>query len=73
VETAIETNAKYNFIRELQQKAGSQPGEILPLIPFTKDPLLPPVPPPDTSRDNNVDATEKPKSGPADAPQKPQQ
>jgi general secretion pathway protein D len=44
--TAYETGAKYNFIRELQQKSGNNPGEILPLIPFNKDPLLPPVPPP---------------------------
>jgi general secretion pathway protein D len=44
--TAYETDAKYNFIRDLQQKAGSNPGEILPLIPFNKDPVLPPLPPP---------------------------
>ncbi|MEO8016663.1 MAG: type II secretion system secretin GspD [Pseudomonadota bacterium] len=42
--TAYETGDKYNFIRDLQRKAGSNAGEILPLIPFNKDPLLPPVP-----------------------------
>jgi general secretion pathway protein D len=59
VQTAIETNAKYNFIRELQKKAGTNPGEILPLIPFNKDPLLPPVPSPDTTRDKGS-AVERP-------------
>jgi len=46
VDTAIATDAKYNFIRDMQQKAGSNPGEILPLIPFNKDPQLPVIPPP---------------------------
>jgi general secretion pathway protein D len=46
VTTAFETDAKYNFIRDLQKKAGMNPGEILPLIPFNKDPSLPPLPPP---------------------------
>ena len=46
VQTAISTEAKYNFIRQLQKEAASQPGEILPLIPFNKDPQLPPIPPP---------------------------
>jgi general secretion pathway protein D len=73
VQTAYETNAKYNFIREQQKKAGMNPGEVLPLIPFNKDPLLPPVPPPDASRDKDPAATEKPPSGPADQPTKPQQ
>jgi hypothetical protein len=73
VQTAIETNAKYNFIREQQRKAGANPGEILPLIPFNKDPLLPPMPPPDTARDKGTDATVKPPSGPADVPAKPKQ
>jgi general secretion pathway protein D len=45
VATAYETGAKYNFIRDQQVKAGSNPGEILPLIPFNKDPVLPPLPP----------------------------
>jgi general secretion pathway protein D len=46
VDTAIATDAKYNFIRDMQQKAGANPGEILPLIPFNKDPQLPVLPPP---------------------------
>jgi general secretion pathway protein D len=44
--TALETGAKYNFIRDEQRKAGQQPGEVLPLIPFNKDPQLPPIPSP---------------------------
>jgi general secretion pathway protein D len=71
MQTAYETNAKYNFIREQQRKAGLNPGEILPLIPFNKDPLLPPLPPPETARDKDPTATAKPPSGPADAPTKP--
>jgi hypothetical protein len=46
VATAVATDAKYNFIRQLQKEAGSNPGELLPLIPFNKDPQLPPIPPP---------------------------
>ena len=46
IATAIATDAKYNFIRQQQMEAGSQPGEVLPLIPFNKDPQLPPIPPP---------------------------
>ena len=46
VATAFATDAKYNFMRQLQKEAGSQPGEILPLIPFNKDPQLPEIPPP---------------------------
>jgi general secretion pathway protein D len=45
VAAAIATDAKYNFIRQIQKEAGSQPGEILPLIPFNKDPMLPELPP----------------------------
>ncbi len=46
VDTAVATDAKYNFIRQQQKEAGATPGEILPLIPFNKDPELPPIPPP---------------------------
>jgi general secretion pathway protein D len=70
VATAIATDAKYNFIREQQQKAGANPGEILPLIPFNKDPLLPPIPSPDAARDKGS-AAEKPAEPPAEAPPKP--
>jgi general secretion pathway protein D len=49
VATAVATDAKYNFIRQMQKEAGSNPGEILPLIPFNKDPQLPEIPPPNTA------------------------
>jgi general secretion pathway protein D len=68
--TAIETNSKYNFIRDQQQKAGANPGEILPLIPFNKDPLLPPVPPPEATQDKGT-AAEKPAEPAATPPPKP--
>lgn len=44
--TAIETNAKYNFIREEQRAAGRPKSEVLPLLPFSKEPRLPPLPSP---------------------------
>ncbi|HTU68447.1 MAG TPA: type II secretion system secretin GspD [Steroidobacteraceae bacterium] len=65
LQTAIETGAKYNYMREQQKKAGANPGEILPLIPFNKDPLLPPVPPPDAASDKGT-AADKPAEAPVD-------
>ncbi len=44
--TAIATDAKYNYIRNEQIKAGRPKTEVLPLIPFSKEPRLPPIPPP---------------------------
>jgi general secretion pathway protein D len=46
VQTAIETGAKYNYIRDEQRAAGRSKGEVLPLLPFTKEPVLPPIPTP---------------------------
>jgi general secretion pathway protein D len=78
VTTAFETNAKYNFIRDQQRKAGANPGEILPLIPFNKDPVLPELPPIDPTKPGGrgsetppaPSVSDKPPSGPADgAPQ----
>jgi general secretion pathway protein D len=79
VATAIATDAKYNFIRDMQQKAGKNLGEILPLIPFDKDPKLPPIPPPDPNRPGGrgsetpppPSVSDKPPSGPADQPAPP--
>ncbi|HEX6637734.1 MAG TPA: hypothetical protein VF033_08775, partial [Steroidobacteraceae bacterium] len=48
-DTAIVTDAKYNFMRQLQKEASSQKGEVLPLIPFNKDPQLSPLPPSPTA------------------------
>ncbi len=65
--TAIATGEKYNFIREEQRKAGRDRTEILPLIPFNKDPLLPPIPSPLPPREPQ--ATPPPASPtPADPP-----
>jgi general secretion pathway protein D len=45
VQSAIETNAKYNMLRDLQQKMGlRQDRELIELLPGTA-PLLPPAPP----------------------------
>jgi general secretion pathway protein D len=44
--TAIETNSKYNYIREEQRATMRPKSEILPLLPFSKEPLLPPIPAP---------------------------
>jgi general secretion pathway protein D len=70
VTTAYETDAKYNFIRDLQKKAGSDPGEILPLIPFNKDPTLAPLPPP---RDDATAPVPTPEGVPAMPPPQPAQ
>ena len=44
-DTAIETNQKYNYIRQQQQQLGPR-GEILPLLPGNKTQVLPPLPEP---------------------------
>jgi general secretion pathway protein D len=45
LQTSIETNAKYNLIRDAQIRQGNT-HEVLPLLPFDKPPQLPPAPPP---------------------------
>jgi general secretion pathway protein D len=73
VATAVATDAKYNFIRQLQQEAGSNPGEILPLIPFNKDPELPPIPPPSNAPSVlPPESTVPPESKPEEKPSTPQ-
>jgi len=64
---AIETDAKYNYMREEQLKSGRQKTEVLPLIPFTPEPHLPPLPPPLPPRE-----TAPVPVGPDGAPQAPQ-
>ena len=44
-DTAIETNQKYNYIRQQQQSIGPR-GEILPLLPGNKPAILPEIAPP---------------------------
>ncbi len=43
VATAVETNAKYNYIRDEQRAAGRPKSEVLPLLPYSKEPRLPPL------------------------------
>ena len=43
---AIETDAKYNYMRQEQLRGAPPKTEVLPLIPFTSQPTLPPLPPP---------------------------
>jgi len=45
-QTAVETNAKYNYIRDEQRAAGRPKSEVLPLLPYSKEPRLPPLSPP---------------------------
>jgi len=44
LQTSIESNSKYNAIRDVQQKQGSR-FELIPLIPGDTKPLLPDLPP----------------------------
>jgi general secretion pathway protein D len=46
VTTAIETGAKYNYIRDEQRATMRPKTEVLPLIPYNKEPMLPAIPPP---------------------------
>ena len=74
--TAIETNAKYNYIREEQRATMRPKTEILPLLPFSKEPLLPPIPaplpdanpPPATPMNPDGSSPEAPPSSPPPAP-----
>jgi len=59
VQTAIETNQKYNYMREEQRKSRGR--ELLPLLPKNTRPDLPPLPPPPTpSTAPPADSAEKP-------------
>jgi general secretion pathway protein D len=68
VQTAFETDAKYNYIREEQKKQNKT--EILPLLPGTKKPTLDPPPPPPPPGTGEVDPRveqEKLRGGQGDA------
>ena len=56
MQTSIETNAKYNMIRDEQRSLGDRK-ELIPLLPFEKPPLLQPAPPPPPAALNPTDAT----------------
>jgi len=64
---AIETDAKYNYMRQEQLRGAPPKSEVLPLIPFTPQPVLPPVPSPLPPRGG---VTPGP-TGPDGAPQAP--
>jgi len=74
--TAIETNAKYNYIREEQRATMRPKTEILPLLPFSAEPLLPPIPaplpdanpPPAKPMNPDGSSPEAPPSSPPPAP-----
>ena len=55
VQTTLATDAKYNFIRE-EQRRQEPKGEVLPLLPFDKSPLLPPPPVPVPRKEEPVAA-----------------
>jgi general secretion pathway protein D len=65
VATAIETDSKYNYIREEQRKAGRSKSEVLPLMPFYPEPRLPPIPSPLPPREGSPGQ----EPAPAPAPQ----
>jgi general secretion pathway protein D len=66
--TAIETDAKYNYIRDEQRKAGRSKSDILPLLPFTKEPQLPPLPSPLPERPVKAEPATGEPTTPATAP-----
>jgi general secretion pathway protein D len=59
LQSAIETNSKYNLIRDAQIRQGDT-HEILPLLPFDKPPQLPPAPPLPAAPAPTPPATTKP-------------
>ncbi len=67
-DTATVTDGKYNLIRDMQLKAGSNPGELLPLIPFNKDPQLPKLPPPQADDPNSPGHEKTPPPSSSDKP-----
>jgi len=74
VAAAIETDAKYNYIRDEQFKTHRPKSEILPLIPFDDEPRLPPLPAPVQPRTPQEGGTPLGQEGnaPPPAPAQPQ-
>jgi general secretion pathway protein D len=66
LQAAVETNSKYNLIRNAQIEQGERGREVLPLLPFDKAPLLPPAqplpPPPDVPAPPEPDTANKPQA-----------
>jgi general secretion pathway protein D len=66
-QSAIETNTKYNYIREEQRKVTTGEREWLPILPGVKQPELPPMPPATQSTaPAPTSAAEKEKAGEAE-------
>jgi general secretion pathway protein D len=65
IDTAISTNSKYNYMREEQRKQGR--GELLPILPGAKKPVLPPIPAPPT-RESPATSPAKPNVAPPATP-----
>ena len=68
VETAFETDAKYNYMREQQKQMNRR--ELLPILPGVSKPSLPPPPPPPPPGTGEVDPRiqqEKLRGGQGDA------
>jgi general secretion pathway protein D len=68
-QTAIETNSKYNYMRDEQRKVDKR--ELLPILPGTKQPKLPeppPLPPPEATKPASPAADPTPQSQPATPP-----
>jgi general secretion pathway protein D len=65
---AIETDAKYNYMRKEQEKSWRPKSEVLPLIPFTPEPHLPPLPSPLPPRAGAPGQEPAPPASPSDKP-----
>jgi hypothetical protein len=60
IDATIETNQKYNYIRDQQLKLGPQ-REVLPLLPGERRSILPATPPTPAQTPAQTPATEPPK------------
>jgi general secretion pathway protein D len=69
--TAIETGAKYDYMRSEQEKSGRSRAEVLPLIPFAPEPVLPPLPSPLPPRESPPAGATGPDGAPATPPPPP--
>jgi general secretion pathway protein D len=65
---AIETDAKYNYMRREQERAGRPKTDLLPLIPFYPEPRLPPIPTPLPPRSDSPGQEPTPPPSPSDKP-----
>lgn len=66
---AIETDAKYNYMRQEIQRGAPSKTEVLPLIPFTPQPTLPPIPTPLPPREEAAPGPKGPDGAPQNTPQ----